>query len=216
LENGFRHYKYYYPEKEIPDIITFVAGFNHSIVTDEGIIGIGLDKYLGADSELYAMMDIPAYAVRKMKPEMIPVDCMYAWAQMEHMEPDTTEFLVHKMIYEGKMLYFLDAMYPGMHDSIKMGYSEKDIAYCHRYEKHMWEYLVSEELLFSTDYLKRRKFTGDAPFTSAFGKESPGRAAVWIGWQIVKAWVDNENVDLQSLMQENDYQKILNQSHYEP
>ncbi|MGC9331357.1 MAG: hypothetical protein ACP5DZ_05695 [Bacteroidales bacterium] len=216
LENGFRHYKYYYPEKGIPDIITFIAGFNHSIVTDDGIIGIGLDKYLGADSELYAMMDIPVYAVRKMQPEFIPVDCMYGWAQMEHAGPDTSEYLIHKMIYEGKFLYFLDAMYPDMHDSIKIGYTAQELAYCHKYEKFMWDYLVSEELLFSTDYLERRKFIGDAPFTYAFGKESPGRAAVWIGWQIVKAYAENNNMGVKALMNENDYQKILNESKYRP
>ncbi|MEA3449105.1 MAG: hypothetical protein U9Q98_11775 [Bacteroidota bacterium] len=216
LKNGFRHYKYYYPEKEIPGILTFIAGFNHSIVTDNGIIGIGLDKYLGADSELYAMMDIPVYAVRKMQPEFMPVDCMYAWAKMEHAGPDTSEYLVHKMIYEGKLLYFLDAMYPDMHDSIKMGYAAQDLAYCQQFEKFMWDYLVSEELLFSTDYLKRRKFIGDAPFTYAFGKESPGRAAVWLGWQIVKAYAENNNMEVKALMNENDYQKILNESEYRP
>jgi hypothetical protein len=216
LEGGFRHYKYYYPEEEVPDIITFIAGFNHSVVTDNGIIGVGLDKYLGADSDLYAMMDIPVYAARKMQPDFIPVDCMYAWAQMEHAGPDTSEYLVHKMIYEGKLLYFLDAMYPDMHDSIKMGYSAQDLAYCNKFEKTMWEYIVSEELLFSTDYLKRRKFISNAPFTYAFGKDSPGRAAVWLGWQIVKAYAKNENPGLQNLMNENDYQKILNESAYRP
>jgi hypothetical protein len=61
-----------------------------------------------------------------------------------------------------------------------------------------------------------QKFIGDAPFTYAFGKESPGRAAVWLGWQIVKAYAENNNLKVKTLMNENDYQKILNKSEYKP
>jgi hypothetical protein len=216
LESGFKHYKYYFPESEVPDVITFIAGFNHSVVTDEGLIGIGLDKYLGADTELYAMMNVPAYAARKMRREMIPVDCMKAWAQMEYPNQDTTDYLVFEMIYNGKLLYFLDAMYPEMPDSLKIGYTAKNMAYCNRFEQDMWQFLVSEELLFSTDYLKQRKIIGEAPFTAPFGKESPGRAGAWLGWQIVRAYMKNKDVSIPDLMKESDYQKILNQSEYQP
>ncbi|HKK68044.1 MAG TPA: hypothetical protein VJ946_07515 [Bacteroidales bacterium] len=216
LESGFKHYKYYFPEEDVPDVITFIAGFNHSVVTDEGLIGVGLDKYLGTDCELYSMMNVPAYAARKMRREMIPVDCMKAWAQMEFPNQDTTDYLVFEMIHQGKLLYFLDAMYPQMPDSLKIGYTTKNMAYCRRFEQDMWQYLVSEELLFSTDYLKQRKIIGEAPFTAAFGKESPGRAGAWLGWQIVRAYMKAENVSIADLMSESDYQKILNQSKYKP
>ncbi|MFP4663350.1 MAG: hypothetical protein ACLFM1_02880 [Bacteroidales bacterium] len=216
LKEGFRHYRYYFPEKEVPEIVTFVAGFNHSVVTDEDLIGIGLDKYLGADSELYAKMKIPEYAVRNMRKEMIPVDCMKALAQMEYPNQDSSDYLVFEMIYQGKLMYFLDAMFPAMPDSLKIGYSARDISYCRHFEQSMWEHMVSEELLYSTDYLKQRKYTGEAPFTAAFGNDSPGRTGVWIGWQIVRAYMKSEDVSLPELMQETDYQKILNRSRYQP
>ncbi len=216
LTDGFRHYKYYFPENQTPKVVSFIAGFNHSVVTTDRLIGIGLDKYLGADCEFYQMMRIPQYAVRNMRKEMIPVDCITAWAEMEFPNTDSTDYLVFEMIYEGKILYFLDAMYPEMPDSLKIGFTDRNIAYCEHFESHMWEYLVSENLLFSTDYLQRRKFMGDAPFTAAFGNDSPGRAAAWIGWQIVTAYVNENNVSLQELMHEKDFQKILNQSFYKP
>jgi hypothetical protein len=216
LNDGFKHFLYYFPNYEAPEVITFIAGFNHSIVTTEKVIGIGLDKYLGAECEFYHMMKIPTYAAKNMSREMIPVDCMSAWAEMEFPNTDSTDYLVYQMIYHGKILYFLDAMYPEMPDYQKIGFVEEEVAYCDHFEAHMWEYLVSENLLFSTDYLQQRKFLGDAPFTAAFGNDSPGRAAVWLGWQIVRAYVSENKVDLPALMQENDYQKIMNLSFYDP
>lgn len=216
LIDGFKHLKYYYPEKETPRVISFIAGFNQSIITDENLIGIGLDKYLGADCELYAMMQVPSFAAKNMRREMIPIDCMRGWISMEAPNTDTTGYLMAQMIYEGKIVYFIDAMFPSMPDSLKMGYSAREMSYCEHFEKNIWDYFISEKLLFSTDYLEQRKFIGDAPFTAAFGKEAPGRVAIWTGWQIVKAYAKENEVSLTELMKEQDYQKILNNSYYEP
>ena len=53
----------------------------------------------------------------------------------------------------------------------------------------MWEYLVEHDMLFSTDPMLIKKLTGDAPFTSYFTSESPGRAANWIGFRIVESYM---------------------------
>jgi hypothetical protein len=216
LNGAFKHFIYYFPEYDAPKVVTFIAGFNHSVVTTDKLIGIGLDKYLGAECEFYHMMKIPQYAAKNMRREMIPVDCMSAWAEMEFPNTDSTDYLAYNMIYQGKLLYFLDAMFPNMPDYQKIGFTDEEITYCQHFEAHMWEYLVSENLLFSTDYLQQRKFLGDAPFTSAFGNDSPGRAAAWIGWQIVRAYAKENKLDVPDVMQETNYQKILNLSYYDP
>ena len=43
LTEAFKHYKYYFNEKTIPEIYTFLSGFNTSIIIDTNILGIGLD-----------------------------------------------------------------------------------------------------------------------------------------------------------------------------
>ena len=61
------------------------------------------------------------------------------------------------------------------------------------------------------------KFTGEGPFTTGFVKESPARTGVWIGWNIVKKYMDkNANISLDQLMHETDAQKILSLSKYKP
>jgi len=81
----------------------------------------------------------------------------------------------------------------------------------------MWATLIENKFLFSTDRFTIDKFILEGPFTKDFGRESPGRAAVWIGFRIVGAYMaNNADVTLQQLMDDTDYMKILNQSTYNP
>ena len=81
----------------------------------------------------------------------------------------------------------------------------------------MWTFLVEHKLLFNTENLTIKKLTGEAPFTSLFPRESPGRADVWVGFRIVSAYMKHHNdVSLKTLMEDLDYQKILNGAKYDP
>ena len=217
LELAFKHYKYYYQEKPIPNIYTYVSGFNQSIVTTENILGIGLDKYLGENSEYYKQLGIPAYLRYKMTKSRIVPDCMTAWALQEFNYNDSTDNLLNRMIYNGKIMYFLDAVLPSYEDSIKIGYKTSQIAWCKANEKEIWTYIVENKLLFNSEFINIKKMIDDAPNTSFFPQNSPSRTGVWIGWQIVRSYMkNNQEVTLQELMKSSDYQKILNYSKYKP
>ena len=217
LEKAFRYYKFYYPDKSIPDLYTFIGGFNHSIITDENIIGIGLDKYYGGNCKFYDQLQIPSFAKTKLDSKYIINDCMQAWAYMEMPLKDSLGYLINSMLYEGKILYFINAMNPGYTEDFYMKYSPVELEWCEQNEKTMWKYMVEKKLLFSTDYKNLIRFIDDGPFTPAFSQESPARAGLWIGFRIIKKYMDkNSDVTLQNLMDDNDYQKILSMSKYNP
>jgi hypothetical protein len=89
--------------------------------------------------------------------------------------------------------------------------------FCRNNEGRMWEYLIEHKLLFETNRTIIRKFTGSGPFTKDFTSESPARAAVWLGWRIVEAYSrNNPELVLKDIMEEQDYQKILTLSKYNP
>lgn len=215
--SAFKRYNYYFPEREIPTIYTYIGGFNQSIVVADSMLGIGIDKYLGADCEFYDRLGIANYMQQNMNPENVPVDALKAWALTEFVYNDEVDNLVNNMVYQGKIQYFLDAVYPEFHDTLKMGYTAKQIRWCIQNEKQMWNYLIENKLLFSTNYMIINQHINPAPFTSGYPQDSPGRASVWLGWQIVKAYMDrNPEVSVKDLMLNNDYQKILSESRYEP
>ena len=217
LQNGFKHYKFYFPEKTIPKVYTSITGFNQSIIISDSILGIGLDKYLGKSYKFYNKMQIPMYMQVNMEKEFIVSDCFRAVAIAEFPFYDSITNLSTMMIYEGKVQYFLDAILPYTPDSIKLRYTSKQLNWLNKSEESMWEFLIDKKLLFSTDFMEIKRFTGEAPFTAAFSNESPARTGNWLGYKIVCAYMKkNPEITLKDLMNEKDYHKILNQSKYNP
>jgi len=217
LELAFKHYKYYYPDFQAPTVYTYISGFNQSIVTIPNAIGISLDNYLGANCPFYKQLSVYEYKRQNMNPDKIVYDAMYGFVSQQFEYKGNTENLISRMIYQGKLLHFLDAMIPEGPDSLKIGYSQAKLDWCKANEKEMWNYLVEKKMLFSGDRMELVRFINPAPFTTPFGQKSPGRTGVWLGWQIVRSYAaKNPSITLKQLMDENDYHKILNESGYSP
>jgi hypothetical protein len=89
--------------------------------------------------------------------------------------------------------------------------------FCRNNEGLMWQYLVENDLVFKTDQFVIRKLVGEAPFTSYFTNESPGRAACWLGFRIVESYMArNRDIGLESLMKTVNIQDILEKAKYNP
>jgi hypothetical protein len=220
LENAFRHYLYYFPKKNVPAIFTCISGFNNSIITGDSVLGIGLDRYLGSNSEYYKRLQIYRYLVARMTPENILPDCMYGWGSTEwdfSRMNYPVDNVMAEMLHYGKLKYFEKCMIPIVSDSVIFGFSEKQMIFCRNNESQMWQYLVENNLLFSTDRFVIRKLTDEAPFTSYFSNESPGRASVWLGFRIVESYmINNRSISLSDLMNNTDVQSILEKARYIP
>jgi len=217
LEIAFRHYKYYFPQKKIPVIYTCISGFNQSVVTADQVLGVSLDKYLGVESRFYPRLGLQEYKIRNMHPQKIVPDMMAAWATTEWPMEDHGNSLLSQMIQQGKVMYFVDAMLPDLDDSLKIGFTAKQLEFCKKSEASMWAFLAEHKLLFSTDRMNIKRFMDDGPYTSAFTDKSPARTGTWIGWQIVRSYMrQHKEIKLADLMEMTDYQVILNQSGYQP
>lgn len=122
-----------------------------------------------------------------------------------------------EIIHEGKLKYFERCMLPETNDTILFGFTSDQIKFCRNNERQMWQYLIEYDLLFSSDQFIIRKLTGEAPFTSYFTNESPGRAAVWIGFRIVESYMmKNKEITLADMMNDTDIQKLLEKAKYNP
>ncbi len=215
--DAFKRFHFYFPNRPIPVVYSFVSGFNQSTVLADGLLGIGLDRYLGIDYENYPRLGIPKYSINDMKPSKISSDCMRAWAIGEFAFNDSIDNLVSNMIYEGKLMYFTKKMLPDQPDSLIFGFSPNQMKWCEKNEEHIWTYLIENKMLFTSDSFVINKCINDAPFTSGFSQESPGRAIVWLGYKIVNAYLENnKETSFQKMMMERNYQKILNNSRYRP
>ena len=220
LSTAFRYYRYYFPSKPVPEVYSCITGFNNSIITGDSTLGIGLDRYLGKECKFYPQLGIYNYQAAKMTPSNIVTDCMYGWAASEwdyEVMGYSPDDVLSSMIHEGKLLYFVKCMLPGLPDERIFGFTKEQMKFCIDNEGSMWQYLIENNLLFSADSFTKKKLTGEAPFTSYFSKESPGRAAVWIGFRIVESYMrHNRNITLEELMSDKDTRAILEKARYSP
>jgi hypothetical protein len=220
LRDAFRHYLYYFPQKKVPAVFTCITGFNNSIITGDSVLGIGLDRYLGADCPYYPRLDIYKYIAARMTPENIVPDCMYGWASSEWDFSSLkypADNVLTEIIHDGKLKYFEKCMLPETSDEIIFGFTPGQMDFCRNNEGSMWQYLVEKNLLFSTDQFVIRKLIGEAPFTGYFMKESPGRAAVWLGFRIVESYMlKNPGIKIEEMINNTDIQSILEKAKYSP
>ncbi|WP_293743241.1 gliding motility lipoprotein GldB [uncultured Pedobacter sp.] len=223
LNQTFKYIKYYYPKAKIPKFISFASGFAYQMPVGDNYLGIGLDMFLGKDSKFYRaiVQSVPLYLSRRFTPEYIVPRVAETYAHEElFAEPDDNRTLLSKMIFQGKILYFLDQVLPeNVGDSTKIGYTQQQLDWAQNFEGDIWAYFLENNYLFETDYQKIQVFLSEGPFTPGLGenRESAPKLGVWIGWQIVRKYMSTHpDVTLQQLMGDNDVQKILNQSKYKP
>lgn len=217
LISGWKHYKYYFPDREVPAHFTMISGLNTNVMVTDESVGISLDAYLGINNEIYELAQVPLYHRQKMIRERIAPDVIKGWLETEYVLQNDAPTLLEVIIHEGRLLYALDACFPEMEDSLKIGYAKSELAWANQFESNVWTLLVDEELLFSTDYEVKSNYVNDGPFTAGLSKDSPARMGVYLGWQVVRSFMNNnEELDLNDLMQINDAQEILAKSKYKP
>jgi hypothetical protein len=218
LVNGFKHFKYHFPDKKTPNkLIAFESGFNYNIITEDSILGIGLEMYLGDKNKFYEMLQWPKYKAAQLRKEYIVSDAMKGWIVQNFDTNEPLNNLLGFMVFYGKLLYCMDAVLPETPDSIKIAYTSKQIDYCNKFEHKLWAYFTEKDRLYKNDMKHVNEYISEGPFTSAISKECPPRIAMWVGWQLVRSYMNkNKKVSLSDLMKENNAQKILAFSKYKP
>lgn len=220
LAMALSYYKHYYPDSEIPHFYSLMPGMDFQMPSVYGYgedVFINLDLYLGADNKFYKQIGIPLYISARCDKKYIAIDCFKKAMVYKHLPENQLFTLLDYMIYEGKKLYFTEMMFPNRTENDIIGYSEEDYAWAMQYQPEVWNYLIEKDLLFSKSGDIIRKFTEEAPFTKPFSNASPGRLGCFIGWQIVKKYMETQSdIPLDELMQNTDSQSILSKSAYKP
>ncbi len=213
----FKHIKYYFPNEKPGKVITVLSEvdiMNRAIYADSLSI-ISLDTYLGKNHKFY--VDFDTYTLGDFEPNRIVVDLAENFA-LQKITPPQERTFISQMVYWGKIMYVKEMLLPETSDALNMNYTEKQLQWMQANEAQVWKFFVESKYLYDNDVKLNARFIQRAPFSKFYlelDRESPGSVGVYIGWQIVRAYMKNNNVTLQELALK-DAKTIFDESKYKP
>lgn len=222
LVKGFQFVKYYFPSYKTGKAILFLGPFDApGVASAADGLAIGLQQFAGKDFFIYKTREMqemfPSYISRRFSPEYITPNCMKAVVLELFPDQSNGKPLVEQMIEKGKQWYLLDKFLPYSPDSVKTGYTQKQLDWCKQNEGLIWTEIVRNEDLNSLSPAVIQTYIGEGPFTQGFSQEySPGNLGQWIGWQIIKKYVSkNPDMKPEEIMK-IPARKILDEAKYKP
>ena len=219
LNNAFTHFKHYYPNDSTPTIYTYISGVNYEepIIIDNNNIIIGIDMFYGKNYKAYQQLKIPQYLSRTYDKKYITPIVFREFITQKFAPFFSGKTMLENMISLGKVEYFIEAVTPQLHDSIRFQFTTSQMNWCYGHEKAFWKHLTIKGLLFSNDYHTYKRFLQPGPFASSMERESPARIGIYIGYRIVKDFMDeNPEVSLNELMTNTNFTAIFKASKYNP
>jgi len=219
IETLFKHIKYYFPTIKEPKIYTVIGemDYNSKVIYANDKLIIALELYLGNKHKFYS--DFPEYITQNFEERQMIPDIVTSFANGIIPAP-TDKTLLSQMIYYGKELYLKDILLSDDYtDAEKIGYTPQHIAWSKENEYFIWMNFVENKYLYSSNSKLPNQFINMAPFSKFYleiDNESPGRIGQWVGWQIVRSYMENNpKTTIQQLLK-MDAKAIFEASKYKP
>ena len=222
LRDAFKYVKHYYPNYKTPKIITYVATLDApGIVLTPDYLGIGLHQFAGKDFSVYSAEPVqqmyPSYISRRFDKEYITANCMKSVADDLYPDKSVGRPLIEQMIEKGKHWFLIDKFLPDSPDSVKTGYTKKQMDWVEDNEGNIWAYIVKNEAdIYSIDPATIQTYIGEAPNTQVMTEAAPGNIGPWIGWRIVQEYAKkHKDFSLQQILEASP-KSIFEEAKYRP
>lgn len=222
IKKGLQFVKYYFPKYPLPTkIITYVGPLDGygDMITLDGLI-VGLHHHLGKNYTLYnsewVAQTYPNYITQRFEPATISINAMRNIISDMYPELLEDKSLVVQMVEKGKRLYLLSKLQPYAKEHLLIGYTEKQLKDCYKFEQQIWDLFAQNNLLQTIDVNIIKNYIGESPKTQELGEASPGNIGSFAGWQIVKKYMKkNPETTLDQLMK-TDAEQIYQSAKYKP
>jgi hypothetical protein len=194
-----------------PDTGTFgyygvISPFQQHIMISDTIVMIALNHYLGSDYPGYESMD--AYRRVVKTPQHLPYDLAEAIISMRRpYVPEKDATVLSKMLYQGALTNsVLNVIGDDASLAEMLGWTDEQLALVEKNEGEIWKHLVRSGLLQSVDALDADRLLSPAPATNIVSSDLPGRLGRYIGYKIVRAYLENnESISESAVMDRTFY-----------
>jgi hypothetical protein len=217
LQDGLKRAKVLLQIDPPKEVVVYISGLRSDVLIDETMLGVSLDRFLGADYERYQQVqDLQQYQVSRMDPAYLNSYLIQCWLLSTYAQNYEFSTLLDFMIVHGRVQYASSKLLPEVSAHWNHGYSPSQLKWCEENEFQVYAHFVEQELFYSKEEVKIQKYIGEGPFTSGFPRESPGGVGIWLGYKIVESYINHQDVSLAELMSKSDSQEIFEKSGYKP
>ncbi len=191
------------------------------VVLTPDYLGIGLHQYAGKDFSVYRAEPVqqmyPSYITRRFDKEYITANCMKSVADDVYPDKSAGRPLIEQIIEKGKQWFLLDKFLPDAPDSVKTGYTKKQLDWVEDNEGNIWAYIVKNENdIYSIDPATIQTYIGEAPNTQLMTEAAPGNIGQWVGWRIVQEYTEkHKDFSVQQIL-EAPAKTIFEEAKYRP
>jgi len=213
LEEAFERLNSLFPDSTVPRVITFNSGFNYGIVPTDSVLGIGVEWFVAKGSPVESLLApemFPQYVKDRMHPEMLVPAAVKGWLQVHYARDVAGGDVLTHLVETGKVLYLLEALLPAANPALRFAFTDAQLAWCEANEFNIWKEIVTADRLYSRKPDDVDRLMNDGPFTNGFPRESPGHIGEWIGYRMVRAYMnDHPDVAIPELLRNADPRVVL-------
>ena len=220
IERFYKYLSYHFEFFQAPnEIITLAEEVNYRnkiVLSEDRTPMISLDNYLGKDHKFY--QGLPQYIAFMQDKKFLISDLAQLYAE-EILPKNTERTFISDMIYQGKILYLKDLLMPFESDAQKIYYSEEQLKWAKENETEIWSFFVERKLIFSTDNRLAERFLNLAPYSKFYlelDNESSPRIGQYIGWQIVRKYMEKYPETTLDKLTKAEAEEIFRMSNYKP
>ncbi len=203
------------PSFVIPKVYTQNSAFNQSIVVGDSLIGVSLDKYLGAEYPAYKKYFYENQRAT-MESARIVQDCLFFYLNQQYAFPNKgrKHTLGEWMVQQGRIGWVVSQLICKKPIDVA-AYQPATKRWYTSHEREVWTTMTRPELWNSTDsvMLHSLMMTSDA---HPYFKDPHSRGVgLWIAMRMVESYMDHHpQVSIDSLLHLRDCMQLARESQY--
>ena len=207
MQRAFNRLNGTFENLEIPDEIVFAnSNFSFNASCYLNSIIVGLERYIGGNhpiiKETLNPKDFPEWIKNGMNERFMDRDVISAWVST-HLFKETNGYHITEMIRWGKVHVITEMCLRIDNKDISpdevLRWSKEQYDWAVKNEKKFYKYLMDENLLFDSNEKNRAYLLNNGPYTIGLPDESPDRMGQFLGYQIVRNYVLDQNIALDEL-----------------
>lgn len=211
---AFKTLKFYYSDFKIPTVYTIVSGFGTDLYVDEDIVVVSLEYFLSDKTKWKSKK--PKYIADTYTPQSLATKIILEIVNRLVRFDNENKTLLNHMLRFGRMTYFARVALPKVEEHVVLEYTKGSFQYLSEIENVLWNFLKENQYLYSDNYMTIRSYVGKSPFTQEIRLDCPGNIGGFVGYKIIKSFVNNNDCDVKELLENDDVQYFFNKSKYNP